>query len=126
MVPARPAFCALGRRTGKEAMTLPFAFRVLLAATLLVAAAEAGAACSSASDCQVAQPHCCAGRCVCDRGCSVEDTADCTERGLCDDTNDIPRVCSGGDQGTGSADFAGKCPHTRGRLRSSSTHVVRS
>ena len=98
MVPARPAFCALGRRTGKEAMTLPFAFRVLLAATLLVAAAEAGAACSSASDCQVAQPHCCAGRCVCDEGCSVENTADCTERGLCDDTNDIPRVCSGGDQ----------------------------
>ena len=79
-------------------MTLPFAFRVLLAATLLVAAAEAGAACSSASDCQVAQPHCCAGRCVCDEGCSVENTADCTERGLCDDTNDIPRVCSGGDQ----------------------------
>ena len=110
--------------------------------------------CSSPSECLVAQPHCCAGRCVCDRGCSVEDTADCTERGLCDDPNDVPRFCSGGDQGTGSASTngstscmpcpagkhasqpgsagcdvcpAGKCPHTWGSLSSSiSMRVVRS
>jgi hypothetical protein len=54
--------------------------------------------CSSALQCTSAQPHCCAGRCVCDRGCSVENSADCKQRGLCNDESDIPSVCSGAEE----------------------------
>ena len=52
--------------------------------------------CTSELDCGTAQPHCCAGRCVCDDGCSNELSTACTVGRFCDDPADIPSVCAGG------------------------------
>jgi hypothetical protein len=52
--------------------------------------------CAAMSECPTEQPHCCAGRCVCDDLCSVENSVSCTANGLCDDPNDIPSFCAGG------------------------------
>ena len=52
--------------------------------------------CAAASECPTEQPNCCAGRCVCDDLCSVENSVSCTANGLCDDPNDIPSACAGG------------------------------
>jgi len=47
-------------------------------------------------DAVTAQPHCCAGRCVCDHGCSYELSTACTVGRFCDDPTDIPSSCAGG------------------------------
>ena len=51
--------------------------------------------CSDPSMCPGERPHCCAGRCVCDSSCHVENSADCLDNGACDDPADIPGTCAG-------------------------------
>ena len=52
--------------------------------------------CTDQSQCPGEQPHCCAGRCVCDDQCNVDNSVSCTANGLCDDPNDVPGTCAGG------------------------------
>ena len=52
-------------------------------------------ACKTQEQCPSYQPHCCAGRCVCDISCNHESSEDCLDHGACDDPADFPGICAG-------------------------------